>query len=159
MRHFALALTLLGLASVAAAQTDTELRADGNKGGNTDNVLTYGMGYHQNRYSPLDKINKSNVKRMVPVWSTSLDNELGEQAQPLIHNGVMYVSNARWTYAMDALTGNVIWRTAVNFDPDTPRVVCCGNSNKGVAIYDGKVFRGTLDAFVIALDQKTGKEI
>ena len=159
MRNFALALTLLGLASVAVAQTDTELRADGNKGGNTDNVLTYGMGYHQNRYSPLDKINKSNVKRMVPVWSTSLDNELGEQAQPLIHNGVMYVSNARWTYAMDALTGNVIWRTAVNFDPDTPRVVCCGNSNKGVAIYDGKVFRGTLDAFVIALDQKTGKEI
>ncbi len=155
----ALVLTLLGLATSTIAQTDAELRADGTKAGNTDNVLTYGMGYHQNRYSPLNAINKSNVKRMVPVWSTSLDNELGEQAQPMIHNGVMYVSNARWTYAIDALTGKVIWRTAVNFDPDTPRVVCCGNSNKGVAIYDGKVFRGTLDAFVIALDQKTGKEI
>ena len=117
------------------------------------------MGYHQNRYSPLNKINKNNVKRLVPVWSTSLDNELGEQAQPLIYEGVMYISNARWTYAIDALTGKVIWRTAVNFDPDTPRVVCCGNSNKGVAIYNGKVFRTTLDAFVIALDQKTGKEV
>ena len=152
---FALALG----ATSAIAQTDAELRADGTKAGNTDNVLTYGMGYHQNRYSPLTQINKSNVKRLVPVWSTSLDNELGEQAQPMLHNGVMYVSNARWTYAIDAMTGRVIWRTAVNFDPDTPRVVCCGNSNKGVAIYNGKVFRTTLDAFVIALDQKTGKEL
>ncbi len=159
MKHWALVLALLGFAGAANAQTDAELRADGTKAGNTDNVLTYGMGYHQNRYSTLDKINKSNVKRLVPVWSTSLDNELGEQAQPLVHDGVMYVSNARWTYAMDALTGRVIWRTAVNFDPDTPRVVCCGNSNKGVAIYNGKVFRGTLDAHVIALDMKTGKEV
>ena len=159
MKHLALFLTLLGLAGAATAQTDAELRADGTKAGNTDNVLTYGMGYHQNRYSALNQINKNTVKKLVPVWSTSLDNELGEQAQPLIHDGVMYVANARWTYAMDALTGRVIWRTAVNFDPDTPRVVCCGNSNKGVAIYNGKVFRGTLDAFVIALDQKTGKEV
>jgi alcohol dehydrogenase (cytochrome c) len=159
MKYLTLGLALLVWSGIAAAQTDADLRADGTKAGNTDNVLTYGMGYHQNRYSPLNQITKSNVKRLVPVWSTSLDNELGEQAQPLIHNGVMYVSNARWTYAIDAMTGKVNWRTAVNFDPDTPRVVCCGNSNKGVAIYDGKVFRGTLDAFVIALDQKTGKEI
>lgn len=159
MKHLAMALALMAWALGASAQTDAELRADGTKAGNTENVLTYGMGYHQNRYSPLNQINKSNVKRLVPVWSTSLDNELGEQAQPLIHNGVMYVSNARWTYAIDALTGKVIWRTAVNFDPDTPRVVCCGNSSKGVAIYNGKVFRGTLDAYVVALDQKTGKEV
>ena len=153
------ALFVMAFAGIASAQTDAELRADGTKAGNTDNILTYGMGYHQNRYSPLNQINKRNVKRLVPVWSTSLDNELGEQAQPLIYDGVMYVSNARWTYAMDALTGRVIWRTAVNFDPGTPRVVCCGNSNKGVALYNGKVFRTTLDAHVIALDQKTGKEI
>ena len=155
-------LTILSVAiasSTAFAQTDAQLRADGTKAGNTDNVLTYGMGYHQNRYSPLDQINKGNVKRMVPVWNVSLDNELGEQAQPMIHDGVMYISNARWTYAIDVLSGKMIWRTAVKFDPDTPRVVCCGNSNKGVAIYDGKVFRGTLDAHVIALDQKTGKEL
>ena len=155
-------LALLSVAvasSTAYAQTDAQLRADGTKAGNTDNVLTYGMGYHHNRYSPLTQINKGNVKRMVPVWNVSLDNELGEQAQPLIHDGVMYISNARWTYAIDALTGRMIWRTAVKFDPDTPRVVCCGNSNKGVALYNGKVFRGTLDAHVIALDQKTGKEL
>jgi len=159
MRKFALALALLmGVSGNAAAQSERDLRADG-KGGSTDNVLTYGMGYHQNRYSPLDQINKSNVKKMVPVWNLSLDNDLGEQAQPLIYEGVMYVSNARWTYAIDAVSGKMIWRTAVNFAPETPRVVCCGNSNKGVALYDGKVFRTTLDAHVVALDQKTGKEI
>jgi alcohol dehydrogenase (cytochrome c) len=159
MKYVALTLTLLGLAVGAAAQTDADLRTDGTKAGSTDNVLTYGMGYHQNRYSALNQINKSTVKKLVPVWNLSLDNDLGEQAQPLIHNGVMYVSNAKWTVAIDALTGQQLWRTPVNFDPDTPRVVCCGVSNKGVAIYDGKVFRATLDAHVVALDQKTGKQI
>ena len=130
-----------------------------NAGKNTEDVLTYGMAYNQNRYSPLSQINKSNVKRLVPVWNLSLENELGEQAQPMIYDGVMYVSNARWTYAIDALTGKMIWRTAVDYDPDTPRVVCCGVSNKGVAIYEGKVFRTTLDAYVVALDQKTGKQV
>ena len=130
-----------------------------NAGRSTEDVVTYGMAYNHNRYSPLKQINKSNVKRLVPVWNVSLQNDLGEQAQPLVYDGVMYVSNARWTYAIDALTGKVIWRTAVEYDADTPRVVCCGVSNKGVAIYEGKVFRTTLDAHVIALDQKTGKQV
>ena len=120
-------LALLAAASVsigAFAQTDAQLRADGTKAGSTDNVLTYGMGYHQNRFSPLNQINKGNVKKMVPVWNVSLDNELGEQAQPLVYDGVMYVANARWTYAIDVVTGKMLWRTAVKFDPDTPRVVC-----------------------------------
>jgi alcohol dehydrogenase (cytochrome c) len=77
----------------------------------------------------------------------------------MIYDGVMFVSNARWTYAIEALTGKVIWRTPVNYDANTPSVVCCGVSNKGVAIFEGKVFRTTLDAHVIALDQKTGKEV
>ena len=122
-----------------------------------DDVLTYGMGYSQQRYSPLAQINKSNVKRLVPVWSLALQNEFGEQAQPMIYDGVMYVADAKWTVAVDAATGNTIWRTPTDFVPETPRVVCCGVSNKGVALYRGKVFRTTLDAFVVALDQKTGK--
>jgi len=133
-----------------------ELRNDGK---NTDNVLTYGMGYHQNRYSTLRQINKSNVRRLVPVWNTSLSSIYGEQAQPLVYNGVMYVTNAEHTVAIDVGTGRQIWRTPVNWDPATPRIVCCGVSNKGPALYNGKVFRGTLDAHVVALDQKTGKEV
>ena len=130
-----------------------------NAGLQTDNVLTYGLTYDHNRYSPLKQISKSNVKRLVPVWNVSLQNDLGEQAQPMIYDGVMFVSNARWTYAIDTLTGKVIWRTAVDYDPGTPSVVCCGVSNKGVAIFEGKVFRTTLDAHVVALDQKTGKQV
>ena len=151
-----IAVLLLLVAAPAASQTQQELNNDGK---NTDNVLTYGMGYSHNRYSPLDQINKRNVKRLVPAWTLSLENEFGEQAQPLVHNGVIYVSNVKWTVAIDALTGRQIWRTPVDFPPETPRVVCCGVSNKGVAIYEGKVFRTTLDAHVVALDQKTGKQI
>ena len=102
-----------------------------NAGKNSDDVVTYGMGYNHNRYSPLNQINKSNVKRMVPVWNLSLQNDLGEQAQPLIYDGVMYVSNARWTYAIDAVTGRMIWRTPVNYDPNTPSVVCWASPTRG----------------------------
>ena len=143
-------------AGTGAGPTQAELN---NAGKNMDDVVTYGMTYNHNRYSPLRQINKSNVKRLVPAWNLSLQNELGEQAQPLVYDGVMYVSNARWTYAIDAVTGKMIWRTAVDYEPETPRVVCCGVSNKGVAIFEGKVFRTTLDAHVVALDQKTGKQV
>ena len=63
------------------------------------------------------------------------------------------------TVAIDVGTGKQIWRTPVDWLPETPRVVCCGVSNKGAAIYNGKVFRTTLDAHVVALDKKTGKQI
>jgi alcohol dehydrogenase (cytochrome c) len=150
------AALLVAITTAASAQTLDELKNDGK---NTDNVLTYGMGYQQHRYSPLKQIDKTTVKRLVPVWNLSLDNQYGEQAQPLVYNGVMYVTNAKATVAIDLATGKQIWKTPVDWPPDTPRIVCCGISNKGAAIYDGKLFRCTLDAFVIALDLKTGKEI
>jgi alcohol dehydrogenase (cytochrome c) len=150
---FALALAL---ALPARAQTDQDLR---NESRGTDNVLTYGMGYHQNRFSPLTQINRQTIKRLVPVWNVSLDSSYGEQAQPLVHDGVMYASNAQATVAIDIASGKQLWRTTVDWEPGTPRVVCCGLSNKGIAIFNGKVFRGTLDAHLIALDMKTGKQV
>jgi alcohol dehydrogenase (cytochrome c) len=155
-RIAAMAISLAFVGTVASAQTLDDLKNDGK---NSDNILTYGMGYHQNRHSPLKQIDKTNVKRLVPVWNLSLDNQWGEQAQPLIHNGVMYVTNARATVAIDVATGKQIWRTPVEWVPETPRVVCCGVSNKGAALLNGKVFRTTLDAHVVALDAKTGKEV
>ena len=152
------ACVLLMLGAGASAQTLDDLKRDGN-GGSTDNILTYGMGYHQQRYSPLKEINKQTVKRLVPVWNLSLDNNWGEQAQPIVYNGVMYVTNARATVAIDVATGKQIWKQALDWPPETPRVVCCGVSNKGAAIYNGKVFRTTLDARVIAYDAKDGKEL
>ncbi len=147
---------LLAGGAAATAQTLDDLKNDGK---NTDNILTYGMGYGQNRYSPLKQIDRTTVKRLVPIWSLSLDNQWGEQAQPYIYNGVMYVADAKATVAIDVATGRQIWKTPVDWLPETPRVVCCGVSTKGVALYDGKVYRTTLDAYVVALDAKTGKEI
>ncbi len=157
MRRSALvAAVLLLFATAASAQTLDDLKNDGK---NSDNILTYGMGYQQHRYSPLNQINKSNLKRLVPVWNLSLDNNWGEQAQPLVYNGVMYVTNARATVAIDVATGKQVWKHNLEWPPETPRVVCCGVSNKGAAILNGKVYRTTLDAYVLALDMKTGKEI
>jgi alcohol dehydrogenase (cytochrome c) len=152
------ACALLLLGSDAAAQTFDDLKKDGN-GGSTDNILTYGMGYHQQRYSPLKQINKQTVKRLVPVWNLSLDNNWGEQAQPIVYNGMMYVTYAKATVAIDVATGKQIWKQTLDWPPETPRVVCCGVSNKGAAIYNGKVFRTTLDAHVIAYDAKDGREL
>src|ERR1700751_645300 len=152
------ACVLLLLGAGASAQTLDDLKRDGN-GGSTDNILTYCMGYHQQPDSPLKEINKQTVKRLVPVWNLSLDNNWGEQAQPIVYNGVMYVTNARATVAIDVATGKQIWKQALDWPPETPRVVCCGVSNKGAAIYNGKVFRTTLDAHVIAYDAKDGKEL
>ena len=74
--------------SSALAQTGQELIDNGK---NSENVTTFGMGYNLNQYSQISQINRSNVKRLVPVWSTSLSNDTGELAQPTIYNGVMYV--------------------------------------------------------------------
>jgi alcohol dehydrogenase (cytochrome c) len=137
----------------APAQTTEELVNDGK---NTENVLTQSMGYDRKSYSPLSQINKSNVKRLVPVWSTSLMNDQGELAQPTIYNGVMYVVNGKWTFAIDVETGKQIWRTPVKLEPGTTRAPI----NRGAAtIFNGKVFRVTLDNHILALDMKTGEQI
>jgi alcohol dehydrogenase (cytochrome c) len=156
MKSLTTAALLLLLAGPTSAQTLDDLKNDGR---NPDNILTYGMGYHLHRYSPLKSIDRDNVKRLVPLWNVSLDNNWGEQAQPIVYDGVMYVTNAKATVAIDVGTGRQIWRTAVDWLPETPRIVCCGVSNKGAAILNGKIYRTTLDAHVIALDAKTGKEI
>jgi alcohol dehydrogenase (cytochrome c) len=144
------------LPATAWAQSADEIK---NAAQTPQNVLTYGMSYSQQRFSPLDQINRQTVKRLVPVWSYSMDNNTGEESQPLIYDGVMYVTSQNKTVAVDALTGKEIWNTPVEYPPATTRVVCCGIVNRGAAIYQGRIFRTTLDARVIALDAKTGKVI
>jgi alcohol dehydrogenase (cytochrome c) len=122
-------------------------------------VLTYGMGYHQQRYSKLTQINKDTVKRLVPVWSTSLFNEHGEQGQPFVHDGTLYAANVRRVVAMDVGTGRIKWNFDLDWDPAVPRVVCCGLNNRGVALFDGKVYVSSIDAYVYALDAKSGKQL
>ena len=148
---------LCSCCALAYAQTADELA---NKNGNTDNVTTFGMGYDMKMFSPLKQINKSNVKRLVPVWTFSTSNDMGDLSQPTVYNGVMYVVNGNWTFAIDLETGRQIWRTPVNYDRGALRVAGGGALMRGAAtIYNGKLFRETLDAHVIALDMKTGKEV
>ena len=152
-----LAWAFLLSCAAAHAQTREDLLNDGK---NTENVLTYGMGYYQQRYSTLNQINKRTVKRLVPVWSASLANEAGEHAQPTIYNGVMYVVNGNNTFAFDVATGKQLWRTPANYDRAALRVAGGGALMRGTAtIYNGKLFRQHVDAHVVALDMKTGKEI
>ena len=154
MKKIWLCTTLLGSwAMLGLAQTTEELINDAK---NTENVTTESMGYDRKSYSPLAQINKSNVKRLVPVWSTSLMNDQGELAAPTIYNGVMYVINGRWTFAIDVETGRQIWRTPVVLESGIKRTAF----HRGAAtIYNGKVFRVTIDNHLLALDMKTGEQI
>ncbi|MFL5253139.1 MAG: methanol/ethanol family PQQ-dependent dehydrogenase [Rhodopila sp.] len=158
MRKLLLAATFAAsLPITAQAQTADELLAGSQK--DTANVLNYGMGYNLQRYSPLTQINRDTVKHLVPVWNYSYDDNKSEESQPLVYKGVLYVTTNSATMAIDAKTGNEIWKTKVEYPPEVPRIVCCGIINRGLALYEGKVFRTTLDANVIALDAKTGKEL
>src|SRR6267154_127221 len=114
MKNIWLSVTLLGVgAALGLTQTTQELINDGK---NTENVTTQSMGYDRKSYSPLKQINKSNVKRLVPIWSTSLMNDQGELAALTIYSGVMYVNNGQWTFAIAAETGKQVWRTPVELD-------------------------------------------
>jgi len=152
-----LALLLCVWCGLGWAQTAEELLNDGK---NTENVTTFGMGYDLKMYSPLKQINKSNIKRLVPIWNFSLSNDMGELSQPTIYNGLMYVVNGNWTFAIDIATGRQVWRTPVQYDRAALRVTTGGAYLRGAAtIYNGKLFRQNVDGHVVALDMKTGKEI
>ena len=154
MKRFWLAASLLVVCSASAlAQTTDELVNDGK---NPDNVTTQSMGYARQSYSPLKQINASNVKRLVPIWNTSVMNDMGELASPTIYNGIMYVINGKWTFALDVQTGRQIWRTPVVLEEGT---VGAPITRGAATIYNGKLFRVTYDNHLIALDMKTGVEV
>jgi len=152
MKRIWLCLTLLCFwAAPSWTQSTEDLVNDGK---NTENVLTLSMGYDRKSYSPLKQINKSNVKRLVPIWSSSLMNDQGELAAPVIYNGVVYLINGKWTFAIDVETGKQIWRTQVEIEPGVERVAFMRGAP---AIYNGKLFRVTIDNHLLALDINTGK--
>jgi len=154
MKRIWLCATLLGFwAAPGWTQTTEELVNDGK---NTENVVTQSMGYDRKSYSSLKQITKGNVKRLVPIWNSSLMNDQGELAAPTIYNGVMYVINGKWTFAIDVETGRQLWRTQVELEQGIVRTAF----HRGApAIYNGKLFRVTIDNHLLALDMKTGKQL
>ena len=122
--------------------------------------LSYGRDYAEQRFSPLTQISDQNVGQLGLAWSAELDTARGQEATPLMHDGVLYITTA-WSHvkAYDGKTGALKWA----YDPKVPREklveVCCDAVNRGVALYGDKVYVGTLDGRLIALDQKTGKVV
>src|SRR6266446_5239227 len=121
---------------------------------------TYGRTNDEQRFSPLDPLSEQNVGRLGLLWSRELGTTRGLEATPLVSNGVIYTTG-EWSmaYALDAKTGEILW----TFDPRVPRArarfICCDVVNRGLALYHDKVFLGTLDGRLIALDTKTGKPV
>lgn len=138
------------------AQTLDDLKADHKTPGD---VLTYGMGYNNQRYSALKGISTKNINKLQPVWAYSLNNPQGQESQPMVYNGVMYVTTHDSTVALNPLTGRQIWKQQIEYKSDVFAMACCGLLNRGAAVYDGKVYRGTLDAYIVAYDARTGKQL
>ena len=150
-------LALTPLASATAGVSDADITNDAKT---TGDVVTYGMGLQGQRYSPLKKINSRNVKKLVPAWTFSYGGEKqrGQEAQPLVHDGVMFVTASySRLYAIDAVTGEELWQ----YDHRLPDGIlpCCDVVNRGAALYDNLVIFGTLDAQIVALNRETGKVV
>jgi len=127
--------------------------------------LSYGRTYREQRFSPLNEINRDNVDELDLAWSFKFDTARGMEATPIVHNGVIYMSTG-WSHvhALDARTGQELW----HYDAEVPKAqlakTCCGPVNRGVAIWQEddnsplQIFFGALDGRLIALDAKTGTE-
>ncbi len=124
--------------------------------GDGNNFLHPQHDYAQTRFYPNKQINTSNVQKLRPAWIFQTDIVETMETAPIIVNGVMYVTTAfNHVYALDAKTGAQIWHYKHNMGPIT--TYCCGPNNRGVAVAGNRVFMGTLDAKLVALDAKTGK--
>ena len=123
-----------------------------------DNWLGYGRTYDEQRYSPLEQINAGNVGRLRLAWSAQLDTIRGQEATPIVVHGVMYTSTA-WSkvMALDAASGRVLWTYDPNNIGSKGAHACCDVVNRGVAVWKGRVYVGTIDGRLIALDAATGK--
>ena len=124
--------------------------------------LTYGQNFKEQRFSELTQINTDTIARLGLAWTAQIgDYNMRMQGTPLVVDGVMYVSNG-WSviYALDATTGEEIWKYDPEVDRSYIRLACCGPAhNRGVAVYEGKVFVGTFDGRLIAVNAETGEEV
>src|SRR5690606_1467184 len=125
-----------------------------------DHWLTHGRDYAETRFSPLADITTQNVSQLGLAWSYEFPDNRGLEATPIVADGVLYTTSA-WSrvHALNAITGEVIWE----YDPKVPRQwgvrACCGPVSRGVAVWEDKVFVGTLDGYLVALDRATGAEV
>jgi len=124
------------------------------------NWLTTGHSYNEQRYSPLEQVNDGNVGSLGLAWTYKLDVDRATEATPVVVDGVMYTTGAfSIVYALDARSGKLLWK----YDPKVPReragTACCDVGNRGVALRKGKVYVGSFDGRLIALNAKSGRKV
>jgi quinohemoprotein ethanol dehydrogenase len=123
----------------------------------TQNWLLHGRTYSEQRFSPLKHINQQNVSELGLAWYADTGTNRGLEATPLVVDGVMYATGS-WSivYALDAKTGKMLWQ----YDPDVPKqwgkYACCDVVNRGVAFWNNKIYVGTIDGRLVALDAADG---
>ncbi len=140
----------------AAVNTARLVAADSEPG----NWMSNGRDYGEQRFSPLDQLNTANVSQLSLAWYADIDTSRGQEATPIVVDGAMYVSTA-WSHvkAYDVRTGEQLWAYNPEVDPAKGVDACCDVVNRGVAVWEGKVFVGTIDGRLIALDSATGEEL
>lgn len=161
MRGLRFAGVALAVALSACAPSAPSGPVDGKRiaAGAAEEWLNYGRTYDEQRYSPLTKVSRETVGKLGLAWFADVDTDRGQEATPLVANGVLYTTTA-WSkvYAFDAKTGAKKW----SYDPKVPGErgfsACCDVVNRGAAIWGDKIFVGTLDGRLIALDAATGQE-
>lgn len=166
MKHSHIALSIALAFSITGAQAAPKkpaavdgariIAADREPG----NWMAHGRTYDEQRFSPLTAIDDKNVNKLGLTWSYKLDVDRGVEATPIVVDGVMYTTGAKsMVYALDARNGKLLWK----FDPKVPGQKltegCCDVVNRGVAVWNGKVYVGAFDGRLIALDARNGKQI
>ncbi len=145
-----------GSATASNVNTQRIINADSDPG----DWLTHGRTYSEQRFSPLKQINDHNIDSLGLAWFYDLDTHRGQEATPLVIDGVMYFTTA-WSkvIALNAATGAQLWKYDPNVPPEWAVNACCDVVNRGVAAWEGKIFVGTLDGRLIALNASTGKPV
>ncbi len=157
----AAAVLVFGMAG-CARHAETQVDDAALRAANADSAdwITYGRTYSEQRFSPLKQVDDQNVGKLGLAWSKDFPDVRAYEATPLEKDGVLYTTGA-WSivWALDAKTGTQLW----TYDPKVPKdhgkYVCCDVVNRGVALYKGRVYLGTLDGRLVALDAKTGAPV
>ena len=139
---------------IAQVDTNRIIKADSEPG----NWMSHGRTYDEQRYSPLARIDTANVADLGLAWSYDLGTDRGVEATSIMVDGILYATSS-WSIvvALDARTGRELWRFDPKVDKQKSLHTCCGVVNRGVAVWEGKVYVGALDGRLIALDAATGK--